>query len=107
MKIDGVELSEDQVEEFKEAFAEFDMNSDGTITTDELGLCSFLTIGDLCCTVLYLLYCTYCTVLYCTVAGLVIRRLEGEFPPEQDLKQMVAEVDQVSTHVLSTCLILH
>ena len=37
MKIDGVELSEEQVEEFKEAFAEFDQNSDETITTDELG----------------------------------------------------------------------
>lgn len=63
MKIDGVELSEEQVEEFKEAFAEFDQNSDETITTDELGL--------------------------------VIRRLEGEFPTEEELKQMVAEVDQV------------
>ena len=41
MKIDGVELSEEQVEEFKEAFAEFDQNSDETITTDELGFNSF------------------------------------------------------------------
>ena len=38
MKIDGVEISEEQAEEFKEAFAEFDMNSDGTITTEELGV---------------------------------------------------------------------
>ena len=38
------------------------------------------------------------------VAGLVIRRLEGEFPPEQDLKQMVAEVDQVGILIL---LLLH
>ena len=78
MKIDGVELSDDQVEEFKEAFAEFDINSDGTITTDELGL-NGLPFRD----------------PDRSVAGLVIRRLEGEFPPEQDLKQMVAEVDQV------------
>ena len=78
MKIDGVELSDDQVEEFKEAFAEFDINSDGTITTDELGLKGLPLLGP-----------------DRSVAGLVIRRLEGEFPPEQDLKQMVAEVDQV------------
>ena len=78
MKIDGVELSDDQVEEFKEAFAEFDINSDGTITTDELGLKGLPLLDP-----------------DRSVAGLVIRRLEGEFPPEQDLKQMVAEVDQV------------
>ena len=78
MKIDGVELSDDQVEEFKEAFAEFDINSDGTITTDELGLKGLPLLDP-----------------DRSVVGLVIRRLEGEFPPEQDLKQMVAEVDQV------------
>ena len=39
------------------------------------------------------------------VASLVIRRLEGEFPPEQDLKQMVAEVDQVG--ILLLLLLLH
>ena len=38
MRIDGVEISDEQVDEFKEAFAEFDMNSDGTITSQELGL---------------------------------------------------------------------
>lgn len=37
MLIDGIELSDEQVEEFKEAFAEFDINGDGTITTQELG----------------------------------------------------------------------
>ena len=37
MLVDNVELSEEQVEEFKEAFAEFDINGDGTITTQELG----------------------------------------------------------------------
>ena len=37
MRIDGVEISDEQVEEFKEAFAEFDINSDGTITSQELG----------------------------------------------------------------------
>ena len=37
MLIDDVEISEEQVEEFKEAFAEFDINGDGTITTQELG----------------------------------------------------------------------
>ena len=42
MKIDGIELSEDQVEEYKEAFAEFDQNSDGIITTDELGRFSLI-----------------------------------------------------------------
>ena len=31
--IAGVELSEDQIDEIKEAFLEFDMDSDGTITT--------------------------------------------------------------------------
>ena len=31
--IAGVELSEDQVEEIREAFIEFDMDADGTITT--------------------------------------------------------------------------
>ena len=35
--MDNVELSEEQVEEFKEAFAEFDINGDGTITSQELG----------------------------------------------------------------------
>ena len=38
MQIDGIELSSEQVEEFKDAFAEFDINSDGTITTQELGM---------------------------------------------------------------------
>ena len=37
MLVDNVELSEEQVEEFKEAFAEFDINGDGTITSQELG----------------------------------------------------------------------
>ena len=37
MRIDGVEISDEQVDEFKEAFAEFDINSDGTITSQELG----------------------------------------------------------------------
>ena len=32
--IAGVELSEDQIDEIKEAFLEFDMDSDGTITTN-------------------------------------------------------------------------
>ena len=81
MKIDGVELSEEQVEEFKEAFAEFDQNSDETITTDELGFNSSPAQGE----VRWPWDC----------AGLVIRRLEGEFPTEEELKQMVAEVDQV------------
>ena len=31
--IDGVELSEEQVDEIKEAFIEFDIDGDGTITT--------------------------------------------------------------------------
>ena len=31
--IDGVELSEEQVDEIKEAFVEFDIDGDGTITT--------------------------------------------------------------------------
>ena len=31
--IAGVELSEDTIEEIKEAFLEFDMDGDGTITT--------------------------------------------------------------------------
>ena len=35
--MDNVELTEEQVEEFKEAFAEFDINGDGTITSQELG----------------------------------------------------------------------
>mmetsp|Transcript_42786 Transcript_42786/g.118185 ORF Transcript_42786/g.118185 Transcript_42786/m.118185 type:complete len:161 (-) Transcript_42786:209-691(-) len=34
----GVKLTEDQVEEFKEAFALFDRDGDGTITADELGV---------------------------------------------------------------------
>ena len=38
MRIDGVEISDEQADEFKEAFAEFDMNSDGTIDSKELGL---------------------------------------------------------------------
>ena len=37
MLVDNVELTEEQVEECKEAFAEFDINGDGTITTQELG----------------------------------------------------------------------
>ena len=37
MLIDGIDVSDEQVEEFKEAFAEFDINGDGTITTQELG----------------------------------------------------------------------
>ena len=37
MLVDNVELSDEQIEEFKEAFAEFDINGDGTITTQELG----------------------------------------------------------------------
>ena len=37
MKIDDVEIPDEQVNEFKEAFAEFDINSDGTITRQELG----------------------------------------------------------------------
>ena len=32
-KIGDVEFSEQQVEEFREAFLEFDMDGDGTITT--------------------------------------------------------------------------
>eukprot|EP00090_Calanus_glacialis_P014995 TRINITY_DN23888_c0_g1_i1.p1 TRINITY_DN23888_c0_g1~~TRINITY_DN23888_c0_g1_i1.p1 ORF type:complete len:165 (-),score=69.29 TRINITY_DN23888_c0_g1_i1:89-583(-) len=36
-KIGDVEFSEQQVEEFKEAFSEFDIDGDGTITTQELG----------------------------------------------------------------------
>ena len=32
--IAGVELSEKQIDEIKEAFLEFDMDSDGTITTE-------------------------------------------------------------------------
>ena len=82
MKIDGVELSEEQVEEFKEAFAEFDQNSDETITTDELGFNSSSAQAQ--------------GEMSMSCAGLVIRRLEGEFPTEEELKQMVAEVDQVS-----------
>ena len=35
--MDNVELTEEQVEECKEAFAEFDINGDGTITSQELG----------------------------------------------------------------------
>ena len=31
--IDGVELSKEQVDEIKEAFIEFDIDGDGTITT--------------------------------------------------------------------------
>ena len=31
--IDGVELSEEQVDEIKDAFVEFDIDGDGTITT--------------------------------------------------------------------------
>lgn len=34
----GVNLTEDQIEEFKEAFALFDKDGDGTITSDELGV---------------------------------------------------------------------
>lgn len=32
-----LDLSDDQIAEFKEAFALFDRNGDGSITTDELG----------------------------------------------------------------------
>ena len=35
-KIGDVEFSEQQVEEFKEAFSEFDIDGDGTITTQVL-----------------------------------------------------------------------
>ena len=48
MKIDNVEISEDQVTEFKEAFAEFDINSDGTITTQELGKYSKYKTSAIC-----------------------------------------------------------
>ena len=58
----GVELFEETVDEIKEAFLEFDIDSDGTITTEELGT--------------------------------VMRRL-GEYPTEEELRVMVAEVDQV------------
>merc|ERR1719364_87925 len=34
----GVNLTEDQIEEFKEAFALFDKDGDGTITAEELGV---------------------------------------------------------------------
>jgi len=33
----GVEFTEQQMEEYKEAFTEFDIDGDGTITTEELG----------------------------------------------------------------------
>ena len=36
-KIGDVEFTEQQVEEFREAFTEFDIDGDGTITTQELG----------------------------------------------------------------------
>jgi len=36
-KVGDVEFTEQQVEEFKEAFSEFDIDGDGTITTQELG----------------------------------------------------------------------
>ena len=35
-KIGDVDFSEQQVEEFKEAFSEFDIDGDGTITTQVL-----------------------------------------------------------------------
>ena len=33
---------------------------------------------------------------------MVIRRVEGEIPTEEELKQMVAEVDQVKSFVFQT-----
>ena len=46
MRIDGVEISDEQVDEFKEAFAEFDINSDGTITSQELGKKSIFFVSS-------------------------------------------------------------
>mmetsp|Transcript_118450 Transcript_118450/g.205743 ORF Transcript_118450/g.205743 Transcript_118450/m.205743 type:complete len:172 (-) Transcript_118450:140-655(-) len=56
----GVNLTEDQIEEFKEAFALFDKDGDGTITADELG---------------------------------VVMRSLGRKPTMEELKAMIAEVD--------------
>ena len=39
MLIEGIDISDDQIDEFKEAFSEFDINGDGKITTQELGKC--------------------------------------------------------------------
>merc|ERR1719449_471521 len=55
-----VNLTQDQVEEFKEAFALFDKDGDGTITADELG---------------------------------VVMRSLGRKPTMEELKAMIAEVD--------------
>ena len=37
-KLKDLNLTDDQVEEFQEAFALFDKDGDGTITADELGI---------------------------------------------------------------------
>merc|ERR1719449_3155 len=55
-----VNLTQDQVEEFREAFALFDKDGDGTITADELG---------------------------------VVMRSLGRKPTMEELKAMIAEVD--------------
>merc|ERR1719449_297795 len=56
-----VNLTQDQVEEFREAFALFDKDGDGTITADELG---------------------------------VVMRSLGRKPTMEELKAMIAEVDE-------------
>lgn len=56
----GVNLTEDQIEEFKEAFSLFDKDGDGTITAEELG---------------------------------VVMRSLGRKPTMEELKAMIAEVD--------------
>merc|ERR1719217_1275246 len=56
----GVNLTEDQIEEFKEAFTLFDKDGDGTITAEELG---------------------------------VVMRSLGRKPTMEELKAMIAEVD--------------
>mmetsp|Transcript_11199 Transcript_11199/g.20415 ORF Transcript_11199/g.20415 Transcript_11199/m.20415 type:complete len:162 (-) Transcript_11199:127-612(-) len=56
----AVNLTEDQIEEFQEAFTLFDKDGDGTITAEELG---------------------------------VVMRSLGRKPTMEDLKNMIAEVD--------------
>ena len=76
--IAGVELSKEQIDEIKEAFLEFDIDGDGTITTKARMIMStknlnFQLVQEL---------------------GTVMRRL-GDFPTDDELRVMVAQVDQV------------
>ena len=87
--IAGIEFSEEQFSEIQEAFNEFDIDGDGTITTKVGYKQEKMDRFEVSCLFQEL--------------GMVMRRL-GEFTTEEELRVMIDQVDQVRLGMVNSKL---